>query len=303
MKLVSGAIARLVPVAMIVSLGVSTLLFAADKDARVTVLVHDVKLLPEDAKARAATLNESVNADTAVRTGDESRSELTFVDLTITRLGSNTIFSFNKAGRSVRLNSGAMLLRVPKDSGGAQMKTNACSVAISGTTVVLQATRAGRSKLYVLEGGARMALNKRPNEWATVGPGQMLDVPAGANALPPVQDFDVNDFMNTNPLVTDFPPLPSRNLISASNPPQRIYPSQPVAGGPARPAPPFVRPPPNPDGNNPPNGGGGSGRTRLPKKPAPPKQGATPTPVIGKQLPRQPGSKPSPTPRKRKNTG
>src|SRR5437867_2744754 len=90
---------------------------ASSKDARVTRIIRDVKLLAENAEPQPAALNDKVNEDTAVRTGEKSRSELTFVDLTITRLGADTIFSFNKAGRAVELGGGAMLLYVPKDSG------------------------------------------------------------------------------------------------------------------------------------------------------------------------------------------
>lgn len=73
---------------------------AVEAGARVTQIVREVKLLPGDAAARAAALNDRVSDGTAVRTGDSSRSELTFTDLTITRVGSNSIFSFNKAGRT-----------------------------------------------------------------------------------------------------------------------------------------------------------------------------------------------------------
>src|ERR1700736_4690796 len=100
------------------------------KEARVTQIIREVKLLHAQQTPEQATLNEKVSEDTSVRTGRDSRSELTFVDLTITRLGANTIFSFNKAGRNVQLNAGSVLLRVPKDSGGAHMRTEACSVAI-----------------------------------------------------------------------------------------------------------------------------------------------------------------------------
>ena len=80
---------------------------AADskKDARVTQIIRDVKLMPSDAAARPAIVNDKVREDTGVRTGGDSRSELTFVDLTITRLGANTIFSFNKAGRNAEVDA------------------------------------------------------------------------------------------------------------------------------------------------------------------------------------------------------
>jgi FecR protein len=198
------------------------------KEARVTRVIRDVKLLPSKSAAKPAVVNDKVNEGTGVRTGDDSRSELTFLDQTITRLGANTSFSFNKAGRSVDLSSGSMLLRVPKDSGGARMTTNAVSVGITGTTVILESARSGRSKLTVLEGGARISLRKYPNESVYVRGGQMEDVPPGATKLPPPVDVNVDQVMKTNPLITDFAPLPSRDLIYASS------------GTPSRPGPVFL---------------------------------------------------------------
>jgi hypothetical protein len=203
----------------------------AANEARVTRLVHDVKLLPEGAKAKPASLNDEVNSDTGVRTGDRSRSELTFTDLTIERLGSNTLFRFNKAGRVVELDSGSMLLRVPKDSGGGQMQTRAVTVGITGTTLILETTSEGRNKLMVLEGTARLSLRKYPHESVTVHGGQMEDVPAGATKLPPPVNFDLNDVMQHHPLITDFPPLPSQDQIYATA--NQPVAGQPVGGGPA----------------------------------------------------------------------
>src|SRR3954447_21296283 len=89
---------------------------AADlKEAKVTQVIQDVKLLGGRQAIRAASINDAVRQGDAVRTGQESRAELTFSDLTITRLGANTVFSFNEAGREVTLDSGALLLQVPRD--------------------------------------------------------------------------------------------------------------------------------------------------------------------------------------------
>lgn len=189
--------------------------FAVDSkdEARVTQIIRDVKLLPSDAALRAAVVNDRVKENTGVRTGEESRSELTFADLTITRLGANTIFSFNKAGRNVQLESGSILLRVPKDSGGGFIRTNAVTVAVTGTTVIFEGSRGGRSKLVVLEGGAGVVLVKYPGQSQSVRAGQMLDVPAGATALPLPTKADLSQIMKTHSLITDFGALPSRDLI------------------------------------------------------------------------------------------
>ena len=200
---------------------------AADskKEARVTQIIRDVKLMPSDAAARPAIVNDKVPQDTGVRTGGESRSELTFVDLTITRLGANTIFSFNKAGHNTEIESGSILFRVPKNSGGGHITSSGVSVAVTGTTVILECIRG--NKLFVLEGGARISLIKYPSQFQNLRAGQMVDVPPGAKTIPPPTNFDINDLMKKHPLVTDFPPLPSRDLIVAASQ------QQPSSSGPS----------------------------------------------------------------------
>ena len=239
---------------------------AASDEARVTRIVRDVKLLPSEGKAKSAALHDKVSDGTGVRTGTASRSELTFVDLTIERLGSDTVFSFNRGGRSVRLDGGSMLLRVPKDSGGANLSTSAVTVGITGTTVILESVRGGRNKLTVLEGGARISLNKNRSESVFVRGGQMEDVPPGATRLTPPVNVNLSDIMKKNPLITDFGPLPSRDLImqTASNP--TVYQGQPADGGSTRPDPVFVQPSIIPTiigvGLGPILGGGGGGGHR-----------------------------------------
>src|SRR6185295_6131669 len=95
------------------------------------------------------------------------------------------------------------------------------TVAITGTSLILDSLAGGRNRLIGLEGSSRFTLNKFPKETAVVKGGQMLDVPAGATKLPAVVNIDLNDIMKTHPLITNFRPLPSRDLIYAAqrNPP------------------------------------------------------------------------------------
>src|SRR2546430_8805705 len=148
------------------------------------------KLHPADKAAREAALNDKVSEDTGVRTGGDSRSELTFPDLTITRLGANTIFSFNKSGRTAKVDTGSILLRVPKDSGGGTIRSSAVTVAITGTTVIFEGSRSSRSKLYNLESSSRVALKSKPSDWRKVLGGQIIVIPAGATTLPMPVNFD-----------------------------------------------------------------------------------------------------------------
>src|SRR6266480_2596016 len=92
------------------------------KEAKVTQVIQDVRVLPSGAAPRPAALNDNVRQGTAVQTGVQSRSELTFKDQTITRLGEKTLYSVGEGARTIDLGSGQFLLYVPKKSGGAKVK-------------------------------------------------------------------------------------------------------------------------------------------------------------------------------------
>src|SRR2546430_4716345 len=95
------------------------------EQARVSQVIQDVRLLGTNAAPRPAIVNDNVSQGMAVRTGVESRAELTFSDLTITRIGQNTVFSFKNGTRQVDLESGAILLQVPSKGEPAQIRTAA----------------------------------------------------------------------------------------------------------------------------------------------------------------------------------
>ena len=106
---------------------------AADlKEAEVTQVIQDVRIVPSNASPRPAAVNDNVRQGTAVHTGTQSRSELTFKDQTITRLGEKTIFSVGEGARTIDLGSGQFLLYVPKKAGGAKVKMGPVTAAITG---------------------------------------------------------------------------------------------------------------------------------------------------------------------------
>src|SRR6184192_315659 len=160
------------------------------KEAQVTQVVKDVKLLPTGAAARPATVNDEVRDGIAVRTGVDSRSELKFTDQTLARLGANTIFSFTEGNRNLNLQDGAMLLRVPKGAGGARINSSAVTAAITGTTVMVEThavTKKNKNSYYkfiVLEGTARLYLPGRLGESTLVKGGQMIIMRADSKTIP-----------------------------------------------------------------------------------------------------------------------
>src|SRR6266436_7061198 len=102
------------------------------KEPKVTQVIQDVKLLPSNQSPRPAVVNDNVRQGTAVQTGTQSRSELTFKDQTITRLGEKTIFSVGEGARTIDLGSGQFLLYAPKKAGGTKIKAGAVTAAITG---------------------------------------------------------------------------------------------------------------------------------------------------------------------------
>src|SRR5207249_9240120 len=103
---------------------------AALQEARVSQVIQDVRLLEAHAAPHAAAVNDKVIRGSAVRTGVESRAELTFNDLTITRLGANTIFSFTAGARQAELTQGAILLQVRPGAPAVRANTTAVTVAV-----------------------------------------------------------------------------------------------------------------------------------------------------------------------------
>lgn len=184
------------------------------KEAQITQIVKDVNLLPGQSASRAAVINDNVRDGTAVRTGEDSRTELTFSDQTLARLGANTLFSFNEGTRRLDLGGGAMLLRVPKGAGGATVRTAAVTAAITGTTVLLEYHPKAYIKFISLEGTARLYMKGRLGESVLIKPGQMLIVKPDAKRLPDPVDVDLDRLMKTCVLITDFPPLGSTALIA-----------------------------------------------------------------------------------------
>lgn len=108
------------------------------REASVTRIINDVRIMDTAGAQRAATLTETVRERQAVVTGLQSRAELLFPDQTLTRLGANTVFTFKEGTRAMDLQRGTMLLQVPKGAGGAQIKTAAVTAAITGTTLMVE---------------------------------------------------------------------------------------------------------------------------------------------------------------------
>src|SRR5216117_2236433 len=205
-------ISLVAPVALALASWLPSGVAAAElEEAQVTQVIQDVKVVPSNAAARPATVNETVLQGSAVQTGVQSRSELTFKDQTITRLGEKTIFNVGGQGRTIELGSGQFLLYVPKKAGGAKIKMGAVTAGITGTTVLGNVSPSGVIEFTVLEGSACISYG---------GMGQSIFVQAGQMVVyDPIYgrlgnpvEVDLQQQLSS-PLVRDFRQLPSQPLI------------------------------------------------------------------------------------------
>src|SRR6266498_99695 len=182
------------------------------QQARVSQVIQDVRLLEAQGAPRPAVVNAKVTQGMGVRTGVESRAELTFTDLTITRLGANTIFSFKQGARELDLTSGAVLLEVPPKAPAVKISTSAVTAAVTGGTALF--ATGPPTKFMVLEGIGTFYPAGHPERAVTVHAGEMMMMTADRRMTKP-QKFDVKLVVETSGLIQDFPPLANLPLIQA----------------------------------------------------------------------------------------
>lgn len=193
--------------------------FAASlKEASVTRTINDVRLLPEGRQPSPAKVGDRVTGSTAVSTGADSRAELEFPDRTLTRLGSNTVFRIDQADRTLNLEKGVLLLQVPKQVGGAKVRTAAVTAAVTGTSLLFEFLVGGFIKIIVLEGLVDVFPTGFPSRFRTLQPGDMIIMKADATEIPLPVQVDLERLKKTSKLLDESefgPPLNDKQFRDA----------------------------------------------------------------------------------------
>ena len=188
---------------------------ASLSQARITRVNNHVQLLHPKSAARPASVNDTVGEETIVRTGKDSRAELTFQDETVVRFAPNTAFSFKNGMRDLNLTEGAVLIQSPKGANGVTIHSATMAAAITGTTTMLE-YHPGVCKFLVLEGTGRLYRPGHLGDSVLVEPGQLVMGNPNAAVSDPV-DFDIARFVKTSRFIVNLPPLHSEKLIAAQS--------------------------------------------------------------------------------------
>lgn len=191
--------------------------FGADlSQAVVRQKVNVVTIAPNlTAAPRPAPQGAVVTDENVVRTGKESRAELEFSDLTLARLGANSIFSFDAQARSLNCDQGAILFAKPSGSGRVEVRSGAITAAITGSIgFVLNRKLNGNrgddsaTMMGMLEGKLKGSAIWRDNKGReqtyrfSLGPGEMIV--AHPDRRPAIVQFDIPRFVRTSPLLTAY---------------------------------------------------------------------------------------------------
>ncbi len=180
-----------------------------------TEIINDAKVVTASTQAASpAKTNQLFKAPDLVRTGPASRVELTAADATITRIGANTVFTFEPTGRSIYLERGSVLFHTPAGKGGGAIKHGGASAAVLGTTIIGAILADGSFKIMVLEGQCLVTL--RNGATLTLNAGQFVVIPPDGNSFGGgALTFNIQQLVSRLLLIQGFSnPLPSMPLIN-----------------------------------------------------------------------------------------
>ena len=186
---------------------------AADfKQSKITQVVNEVQIITVDQTRINAEVDDIFKIPDILRTGPASRAELVAKDDTVTRVGANTVFSFDPASRTIDLKEGSLLFHSPHGKGGGSIHTGSATASVLGSTLIVSATPDGGFKVICLEDDVEITLSNGRHQ--RLSPGQMTFILPGSDHLAPIILFKLDDLTMHSLLVTGFiHPLPSMPLI------------------------------------------------------------------------------------------
>ncbi len=185
------------------------------ESSTITQVVKSATVLQATTKSRkAARVNDVFGVPDVMRTGSDSRVEMIAEDQTVTRIGANTVFSFEPEKREINLQKGSVLFNSPTGKGGGTIRTAAATAAVQGTTLIVVTTDNGGFKVLLQEGHGTVKTPK--GRFRTLKAGQMVFALPGGD-LSQTLTFQLGQQVGASLLVGGFKkPLPSIAKIEAA---------------------------------------------------------------------------------------
>jgi hypothetical protein len=180
-----------------------------------TEVIKEVFVIdPATKKETPAKTGDKLIPPNVLKTGADSRAELVAEDKTVTRVGSNTIFSVEANSRDVNLAQGSVLFHSPAGRGGGRIKSAGATASVLGTTLAVSANSDGGFKTSLLEGKGEVKDPKGGKVGLVAG--QVTFAKPGGG-LSPALNFDLKAQIASSKLVGGFAaPLASIAKIEAA---------------------------------------------------------------------------------------
>jgi len=168
----------------------------------------------ENTNKVSAVLNDKIESNTQVGTGEQSMCELSLDDKSVTRIGANAIFSFTEKERLVKCDKGTFLVSKDPETETITVTTGSVTAAISGSTVVLD-VKDDATHIAVAETTKGVVVTDKNGKSMTLQSGEGISAtPNGMTSSTP-QSVDVKDLTSSSPLFNEkgLPPLANEALI------------------------------------------------------------------------------------------
>lgn len=182
------------------------------QEGELTVVKNQIDHTIGESKVPAKA-NEKLKEKSVIDTGANSFTEMSFVEGSVMRLGSNTRFTFESKERLIRLEEGALLIHTPPGNGGISVDGGGVVGAVSGSTVMASRDRGGNFSFLVFESSSSGRVTFGNGGNTEVKPGQIAFF---VKAQLSVRVFEANldSFIDFSPLFTQFPkPMPGIDKV------------------------------------------------------------------------------------------
>jgi hypothetical protein len=168
----------------------------------------------QDTNKVTAVLNDKIESDTQVGTGEQSMVELSLDDKSITRIGANALFSFVKQERLVKCDKGTFLVSKDPETETITVTTGSVTAAVNGSTVMFD-VKDDATHIAVAETTKGVVITDKNGKSMTLQSGEGISATSNGMTSSTPQSVDVKDLTSSSPLFNEkgLAPLANDALI------------------------------------------------------------------------------------------
>ena len=187
---------------------------------------NDVYSLQDTNKA-TAILNDKIESDTQVGTGEQSMCEISLDDKSITRIGANSMFLFVQKERLVKCDKGTFLVSKDPETETMTVTTGSVTAAVNGSTVVFD-VRDDATHIAVAETTTGVVVTDKNGKSITLQSGEGISATVNGMTSSTPKSVDVKDLISSSPLFNEkgLAPLANDALIKGVASAQEMAKSQ-----------------------------------------------------------------------------